>query len=418
MRLDREAVHEEIISRLRKLRDRGDFRAVHVERQNAEIPDLQEARLVVLPPAAPHTPKGPSSRAEEAAMAILDRRGESPRRWRNMLVFVAADEGTVDDLQRETRQYLAWQSVIEDRDALNLDAHQEKQAKEALVRSGEVVNRKLNDAYAWLLVPTQEGTERISWQIGRLGSGNESPVLKAAKKVRREEFLIVKWSPALLRMELDRWLWKDVPHLSLKKLWEYLCTYCYLPRLGGVDVLKEAIREGVRSRDSFGYATSVSPMGRYQGLVFGADPGGIHIDDQSVIVKPEVARAQADGPERSRSEVSAVPGTLGTVPGGLDPEPAQRGAARSGQTALPLHAAARPIRFFGTASLDPTRFGRDMERLSQEVIQHLSSLVGARIELTLDIHAEIVDGFPDGTVRIVSENCRTLRLAQFGFEKE
>ena len=37
-------------------------------------------------------------------------------------------------------------------------------------------------------------------------------------------------------MELDRWLWKDVLHLNVKKLWEYLCTYGYLPRLRDQEV--------------------------------------------------------------------------------------------------------------------------------------------------------------------------------------
>ena len=72
---------------------------------------------------------------------------------------------------------------------------------------------------------------------------------------------IVKWSPALLRMELDRWLWRDQDHVSVKKVWEVLCTYNYMPRLRDADVLLEAIREGLRSRDYFAYATALPMTG-------------------------------------------------------------------------------------------------------------------------------------------------------------
>jgi len=42
--------------------------------------------------------------------------------------------------------------------------------------------------------------------------------------------------------ELDNLLWRDVDNISIKKLWEYLCTYCYLPRLASESVLEETIR--------------------------------------------------------------------------------------------------------------------------------------------------------------------------------
>ena len=46
-------------------------------------------------------------------------------------------------------------------------------------------------------------------------------------------------------MELDKLLWKERRDIQIKQLWEYLCTYCYLPRLAGYDVLEKAIRQGL-----------------------------------------------------------------------------------------------------------------------------------------------------------------------------
>jgi len=51
------------------------------------------------------------------------------------------------------------------------------------------------------------------------------------------------------------------------------------------------------------------------------------------------------------------------------------------------------------------------------VIQHLAALVGADVEVTLEIRAEVPDGVPDNVVRTVMENCRTLRFKTHGFEE-
>src|SRR5262249_20085689 len=149
----------------------------------------------------------------------------------------------------------AWKSVVEDVDALNLDAHQRRLATESRSRSDETVQVRLHEAYCWLLVPSQEGTGPIVWEATRIAGGNETFITKASKKLRTAEQLITRWSPALLRMELDRWLWKDQPHIEVKKLWDYFSSYCYLPRLRDSEVLLDAIREGIRGRDYFGYAT-------------------------------------------------------------------------------------------------------------------------------------------------------------------
>jgi hypothetical protein len=83
-------------------------------------------------------------------------------------------------------------------------------------------------------------------------------VAKAAQKMIQNEALITKWAPALLQMELDNLLWKDSDSLQISKLWEYLCTYCYLPRLANYEVLEDAIRVGVNSSEFFALAAGRS----------------------------------------------------------------------------------------------------------------------------------------------------------------
>ena len=77
-----------------------------------------------------------------------------------------------------------------------------------------------------------------------------------------------------------------------------------------------------------------------------------------------------------------------------------------------------PTRFHGTATLDCARVGRDASRIADEVISHLSGLVGAKVTVTLEIEAEVPAGAPDHVVRTVTENSRTLKFTSQGFEKE
>ncbi|HEU4342124.1 MAG TPA: hypothetical protein VFU31_11185, partial [Candidatus Binatia bacterium] len=62
--------------------------------------------------------------------------------------------------------------------------------------------------------------------------------------------------------------------------------------------------------------------------------------------------------------------------------------------------------------------GRDAGRIADEVISHLSGIVGANVTVTLEIEAEIPNGAPDNVVRTVTENGRTLKFSSQGFEKE
>ena len=47
-----------------------------------------------------------------------------------------------------------------------------------------------------------------------------------------------------------------------------------------------------------------------------------------------------------------------------------------------------------------------------------AGLVGADVTVTLEIHAEVPSGAADTVVRIVTENCRTLKFSDHGFESE
>ena len=74
-------------------------------------------------------------------------------------------------------------------------------------------------------------------------------------------------------------------------------------------------------------------------------------------------------------------------------------------------------RYYGRAQLDPQRVHKDMVLIVEEVVQRLTSQIGCNVEITLEISAQRPDGFDESTMRTISENSRTLKFEQFGFEE-
>ncbi len=66
--------------------------------------------------------------------------------------------------------------------------------------------------------------------------------------------------------------------------------------------------------------------------------------------------------------------------------------------------------------IDPVRLGGSAGQIGQEVVQHLASIMGTNVEVTLEIRVDIPESVPEHVERIVSENCRTLKFRDFSFE--
>lgn len=410
-------VEDEIIRRVRTSvgRERGEFVGVHtIPAGSGDVPDEPEARLVIMGPDAPHRARNGTSKAKTAVQEILERRGNSPRIYRNMLVFLAADSERLEELQHAVRLWLAWTSIHQEEDQLNLDAAQKRQVATQVKKYDETITARLNETYCHLIVPTQEGTGAVDWIYTRL-QGGESLVERASRRLVRDEELITQWSPATLRIELDRWLWKDQPHISIKQLWEYLASYLYLPRLRNEQVLIDAIRNGVGSltwEDYFAYSSAVHEDGHYVGLVVGSLPN-ITLDSSSVIVKPEVAKNQR---EDDRKKV--VEGQYKTGGDGEGRTQIDYGTPSAPGDSIDNGSTKRILRrFHGSVDLDPMRLGRDAGRIADEVISHLEGLVGSDVKITLELLVEVQEGIPENVIRIVSENCNTLKFKIHGFEE-
>jgi hypothetical protein len=58
----------------------------------------------------------------------------------------------------------------------------------------------------------------------------------------------------------------------------------------------------------------------------------------------------------------------------------------------------------------------DPSRVRARPRSGLAGLANAGVRITVEISADLPDGAPDGVVRTLTEDCRTLRLTGDGFE--
>ena len=322
--MDEYKVLDEAGKRLRDQKwDKRVLGSVHfLPEGSAEVPDEQSARVVVLGPEHTHKSNNSDSEAMKFISEIMNSRSNSPRHHRNMLVFIAPDETRNSEWEDSIRKFLAWKSIEKDREVLNLDAQQSRQVAEAIKRESETVDKRLQETYSWLIVPQQpDSSEKVTLSQERL-SGSDAFLQRAARKLRSNEWLIRELSPDNLLMELEPLGWSDMQHLSIKKLWDWLTNYCYLPRLFDRSVLEETIKDGVnRIGPAFGYASRVNDDGVYDGLKWERS-FPLYFDDNAVIVKADVARAQLDA-ERAAEQRER------------DPEMPTRHAGQPTQTLLP-----------------------------------------------------------------------------------
>jgi len=415
MKRDPDTVAEEIKKRVQEdLRSRGDFLAIRAfPKNNGEIPDEMETQLVILGLDYPYA-KESGNPAQAQAQTIVDSRGNSPRLFKNALVFLVADRTRLAELDEAMRFYLAWDSIENDKDQLGLDGFQVRQVTNQKTTWNTAIKGRLGETFCWLLFPTQPTPQAtVAWQAVKL-SGPDPLAVRASKKLRSDTQMASQFAPTLLRQDLDRIpLWRD-SHVSVKQLVEDYAKYPYLQRLRGPEVLVAGIQDGLSrttwTAETFAIADSWDEKRqRYVGL-----RGNCHVtaqtDSSDLLVKPEVALRQmeADRPTAATSAESAASTTATTTQGSLGVE---SGTPKPGLPPKPTH-------FFGSVKLDPARLNRDAAQVSAEVLQHLTSLIGADVEVTMEIQARVPDGIPENVVRTVSENCKTLKFQNQGFEQD
>jgi predicted AAA+ superfamily ATPase len=405
-------VDRELTKYVNGLADRGHFDAVQVApASSAEVPDeAGGVRAVVLGVAHPHNGRDASDALKEAK-DILMQRGSTPRVYRNMLVFIAADARQLDNLKDAVRASLAWGEIVRDTKRLNLTQSDSALAEAKLAEANETMKTRLKEAWCYLHYPAQESAQAdVQWVSGKIPA-QDGLLARATKKLVGEEGLLTELGPARLDRDLQKYIWNGKPHLSLKDLREYLNRYIYLPRLKNQEVLIKAVQSAVSGMlpGPFAYAERWdAKTDIYLGLAIErAGNAPVVIDSDSVIIKPNVAETHRPAPPQP------APGGPPAGPG--DKVPGVEEQPVGGPSTSPP-AEKRPTRFTGAVMISPERPARDIHQIVEAIIEQLTTLPGSQVKLRLEIEADVPGGLERAKVRTLIENANTLGFIEKSIE--
>ena len=179
----------------------------------------------------------------------------------------------------------------------------------------------------------------------------------------------------------------------------------------------DAINQGLRSltwqSDGFAYAEAYdTEKDRYLGL---KDPtnASVVINSDSVLVKPEVARTQLQSDALEQAGKNGG-GTVAPLPVDGDSTSSPSGGVEDdGSGEAPV-----TTRFYGRATLNSDRVGKNAGDIAEKVIAHLSGQEGSEVVVTIEVQATNSQGFDDHIIRTVTENCRTLNFDSHEFEDD
>lgn len=387
------------------LADRGDFDAVQVApNSSADVPDeAGGVRAVVLGVAHPHAGRDGSA-AQTTAKDILTTRGSTPRVYRNMLVFLAAEERQLDNVKLAMRSSLAWSEIVRESDRYNLIPSDAALAKAKLTEAADTLKTRLKEAWCYLIYPSQESAQAdIEWNSAKVPA-QDGLLARASKKLTSDEGLMPELGPSRLDRELQKYIWNGKPHLGLADLWEYLNRYIYLPRVKNRAVLARAVQTAVSQMvpGAFAYAERWNEAkGSYEGLVISGAPNAqILIDRDSVIIKPEAAEAARAKEIEDRGNGSGREGKgSSTASGDNGDDPT---------TPPPPAPDTHPTRFTGTVMISPERPARDIHQIVEAIVEQLTTIQGCDVSIRLEIDAEAPGGLDRAKVRTLLENATTL----------
>jgi hypothetical protein len=415
-------VDQAIVDVLREdARAKGGFHRVFAAPDDPIAIDEADAQsLVILGPATPHAGRGVGkSGATEVVTDTLIRCRNTQRRFRNTLLFAAADEAQLATAREAMRRALAWESIggdprqdkrVDKRLQDQLTQAQLADAQDKAKNSREGAMRAVRAAWSHVLFPVESTEPGKPFDLDHLAltardrAGIPTAVYEKAS-ARGDGIIKEALGGETLSTRLAE-LWPaDRPHLAVAEITDWFATYVYLPKLRDRVVLETAISDALAKLDpKFAYAEGFDDTtGKYAGLIWQKAPTG-PMPQGAVLVRPEIAISQL----RSAPVPPGVPPIL--PGGGPGPVPFPTPVTQ------PLKP--QPRRFFGSVEIDMVRPVKSFDQIVSAVVMELQRNSGTKVKLTLEIEAEAPSGFSEADIGVVRDNARQLKFKaeSTGFE--
>ena len=229
-----------------------------------DIPDTAELKLVILNKNRPDK-------------EFLEKYSESPRVYRNTLIFLCIDENQKESFHSYLRKLLALRSIDGDK-KLKLTEGQRKEVKNKLKNYGQREYEELRKLYRKLFLPAKDGYKEIDMGLPTFG---ESLLDKEIYEyLRNQGEILEKIAPKVIK---DKYL-SEKDYIEIKKLYEAFLKTPREIRLTSEKGFVESIKEGVKNGlFGFGYISGGEIECKYINEI-----PTVNLIDGEVIIKPEL----------------------------------------------------------------------------------------------------------------------------------
>ncbi len=268
---------------------------IHLWTDPKDIPDTPELKLII-------TRKKP-------IREDLETKGETPRVYRNTLVFLAGNENQEDTFHSFIRKLLAYQAVYSD-SSLNLTQGQRKELQTKIKSYTERAYEELRKYYRKLFIPAKEGFREIDLGLPTLGEGYIDK--EVYTRLIEEEIVLKTIDPRVL---IERYM-SNKDFVETKILYEAMLKTPGEIRPASKEVFIKAVGKGV-SEGIFGlgikaeddkfeckyYRQSVNP----------------ELSENEVIIKPEFCKSKEEKTytEESKSQTVDTSSVLSSSTGAI-----------------------------------------------------------------------------------------------------
>lgn len=413
--LDEAVVDAEIDDRLKKyimrVDNRAGFSAVHcVPGLSSDVPDEDgNLRLVILGVKSHHFKGRKDSEGMAEAKNILTYRGSTQRVNRNTLVFLAPDSRAIDNIRDAMRQELAWKQVVSDIGRLNLTQSDAAQAKEQEDNAASVMSLRIREAWSQVIYPLQNTPlDDVEFSSSKLQS-IENIFANIIRKLEVDQVIYSELGPRSLNKVLEK-IWPSNGILKLTDLVDYHSRFVYMPRLIDVSILKNTVSASISQAipGEFAYAEAFdNAKEEFSSLIIENGMNTpVSITSDGVIVKLDVAEKYRPKKPDLREDEKIE----STVSDGLDEDTVgdsgDKGEGKDKRVEI------LPKRFRGSVDISIDRPARDFGKILENIIEHLSLMNDANVEINIEIDAEIPEGIDKDKQRILIENANSLNFKE------
>jgi len=296
------AINELVESDIRKVFDKGNgFEKVMFPERNNQVTDRPVLSLIVLHPSKRHSDGETKSLMEDISFNY----GSSARVYKSSLIFCVADND--QPIKEEAKKYLAWETIYEEANELNLDDDQRKHVKINTERARKDIVENVWKAYKYLVLMNKNNLLQTK-DLGLIHSSQAKTItdlylnrLESEGEITSEinpNFLVRNWPPAF-----TAW--------STKSVRDAFYQSPQFPRLIRSDSIKTTISRGVEN----GILAYVGKQGnKYEPFIFEKSlyVGDVEISDDMFILTAEEAKKNIE--PRKLTSIKVIPTSVTLQP--------------------------------------------------------------------------------------------------------